>query len=114
QDKRVARPPRKYPAARPRALAARRMPGLTGGGTDGNEQLTSMVAVVLLVLLAVIGVTIVRIVQLISVHLFVGLLLLGPVAVRLASTGYRFVRYYTWRPEYRTKGPPALIMRLIA
>ncbi|MGO9790275.1 MAG: hypothetical protein ACLP8S_12505, partial [Solirubrobacteraceae bacterium] len=68
---------------------------LFGGGTDGNEQLTSITGAILIVLLAVIGVTILRVGQLISVHLFVGLLLLGPVTLKLGSTGYRFVRYYT-------------------
>ncbi len=61
-----------------------------------------------------IGVTILRIRQLISVHLFVGLLLLGPVLLKMASTGYRFVRYYTRDPIYRHEGPPELPMRLIA
>jgi hypothetical protein len=91
-----------------------RVATLTGGGTDGNEQLTAAAGVVLLVLLAVIGVTIPFIGQMISVHLFVGLLLLGPVLVKMASTGYRFARYYTHDPAYRQKGPPELIMRLIA
>jgi hypothetical protein len=35
------------------------------------------------------GITIVRIGQLIWLHLFLGLLLLGPVGAKLASTGYR-------------------------
>jgi hypothetical protein len=87
---------------------------LTGGGTDGNEQLTAMVSVLLLVLLAVIGVTILRKSQLISVHLFVGLLLIGPVALKMASTGYRFIRYYSGAPAYRRKGPPLLALRVIA
>jgi hypothetical protein len=87
---------------------------LTGGGTDGNEQLTAMVGVLLLVLLAVIGVTILRKSQLIWVHLFVGLLLMGPVALKMASTRYRFVRYYTGARAYRRKGPPLLPLRLIA
>jgi hypothetical protein len=84
------------------------------GGTEGNERLTTITGVVLVVLLAVLGVTILRIHQLIGVHLFVGLLLLGPVALKLASTGYRFVRYYTRDPVYREKGPPATILRLLA
>lgn len=83
-------------------------------GTDGNERLTTVTGVILLVLLAVIGVTILRIGQLISVHLFVGLLLVGPVALKLASTGYRFVRYYGGNPAYRRKGPPELALRMIA
>ncbi len=85
-----------------------------GGGTDGNEQLTAVVGVVLIVLLAVLGVTILRVQQLISLHLFVGLLLLGPVALKMASTGYRFMRYYTRNPAYRHKGPPEAILRTIA
>jgi hypothetical protein len=87
---------------------------LTGGGPDGNEELTAVTGVLLIALLAVIGVTILRIGQLISVHLFVGLLLIGPVAVKMGSTGYRFVRYYTHDPAYRRKGPPELVLRLIA
>ncbi len=85
-----------------------------GGGTDGNEQLTATMGVVLVVLLAVLGITILRIQQLISVHLFVGLLLLGPVAVKMASAGYRFFRYYTRNVAYRRKGPPEWLMRVIA
>jgi hypothetical protein len=89
------------------------MKSLFAGGTDGNEQLTATVGLMLIILLAVLGVTIVRIGQLISVHLFVGLLLLGPVALKMASTGYRFARYYTRNPIYRSKGPPAPILRVI-
>jgi hypothetical protein len=84
------------------------------GGTDGNERLTTLTGAILVVLLAIIGVTILRIRQLIDLHLFVGLLLLGPVALKLASTGYRFVRYYTRSAAYRDKGPPELPLRLIA
>jgi hypothetical protein len=88
--------------------------GRLRGGPDGNEQLTAMTGVVLLVLLAVLGVTIVRIGQMISVHLFLGLLLVGPVGLKMASTGYRFVRYYTRNPVYRGKGPPDPLLRVIA
>jgi hypothetical protein len=87
---------------------------LTGGGAEGNEQLTAIVGVLLIVLLAVIGVTILRIRQLISIHLFVGLLLIGPVVLKMASTGYRFMRYYTHNRVYREKGPPQPLLRLIA
>jgi hypothetical protein len=87
---------------------------LTGGGTDGNERLTAAAGVLLLVLLAVLGVTIVRIGQLLWLHLFLGMLLIGPVLLKLASTGYRFARYYTANPPYRRKGPPTTPMRLLA
>jgi hypothetical protein len=84
------------------------------GGTDGNERLTTLTGAILIVLLLVIGVTVLRIRQLIDLHLFVGLLLLGPVLLKLASTGYRFARYYTRNAAYRAKGPPELPMRVIA
>jgi hypothetical protein len=87
---------------------------LTGGGTHGNERLTAATGVILLALLAVIGLTLLALRPLLSVHLFVGMLLLGPVALKMGSTGYRFVRYYTGNPAYRRVGPPVLALRLIA
>jgi hypothetical protein len=87
---------------------------LTAGGTDGNERLTVVTGVVLIVLTAAIGVTIVWIGQLMWLHLFLGLALIGPVALKLASTGYRFVRYYTHDPAYRRKGPPIPALRVLA
>ena len=87
---------------------------LTAGGTDGNERLTALTGVVLFVLLGVLGVTILWIGPLLSVHMFLGMLLIGPVALKLASTGYRFVRYYTSEPRYLCKGPPPIVLRLMA
>lgn len=84
---------------------------LLGGGIDGNEQLTAMTGSILIVLLAVLGLTIVRIGQLLWLHLFLGLLLLGPVLLKMASTGYRFLRYYTRAAVYRAKGPPMPVLR---
>ncbi len=98
-------------AARP---AKGRLARLIGGGTDGNERLTAITAVVLLVLLAVEGVTIVILRPLISVHLFVGLVLIPPIGLKMASTGYRFARYYTGNRPYRRKGPPPALLRAIA
>ena len=86
---------------------------LLGGGVDGNEWLTRATGVVLIVLLAVLGITIVRIGQLTWLHLFLGLVLVGPVALKLASTGYRFVRYYTHSPRYVDRRPPAWALRAI-
>lgn len=84
------------------------------GGTDGNEELTAITAVVLLALLAALGVTIIRIGSLLAEHLFIGMLLIGPVVLKMSSTGYRFVRYYTHEPRYVRKGPPELALRMIA
>jgi hypothetical protein len=86
---------------------------LTGGGTDGNEQLTTVTGAILIVLLAVIGFTIPQLRQFVSVHLFVGMLWIGPVVLKVASTGYRFIRYYTGDVEYRRKGPPELVLRVL-
>ena len=87
---------------------------LSGGGPEGNEQLTTVTGAILIVLLAVIGFTIPQLHQYIWLHLFVGLLLIGPVLLKMASTGYRFVRYYTHNAAYRRKGPPEIVLRLIA
>ena len=105
--------------SRPASLVRARNRGriganVTGGGTEGNEELTTITGTILLVLLAALGVTIVRIGQFLWLHLFIGLLLIGPVALKLASTGYRFARYYTGDRAYRRKGPPELALRLIA
>lgn len=86
---------------------------LIGGGTDGNEQLTATLGALLLVLFAALGITIVLIGQLMWWHLFIGVVVVGPVMVKLASTGYRFARYYTWDQAYRRKGPPHPILRLM-
>ena len=84
------------------------------GGADGNELLTSFTGALLLVLLAVIGLTIIALGRLLWVHLFVGLVLVGPLALKMASTGYRFARYYSGNAEYRVKGPPPTPLRLMA
>lgn len=83
-------------------------------GVRANERLTGMAGAALFILLAIEGVTIVQVHQLFSVHVFVGVMLLGPLSVKLGSTGYRFVRYYTHAAAYRQKGPPVLLLRLLA
>ena len=84
------------------------------GGTDGNEALTVTTAVVLTGLLIAEGVTIVRMRGLVGAHMFIGLVLIPPVLLKLASTGYRFVRYYTGSRAYRAKGPPHALLRVLA
>jgi len=68
----------------------------------------------LLVLLAAQGLTILSIHRLITAHIVLGLLLLGPLAVKLASTGYRFLRYYSRDPDYARAGPPQIVLRVLA
>jgi hypothetical protein len=83
------------------------------GGAEGNERLTVLTGTVLLVLLAAEGFTILRIGRLLTLHFFLGMLLLGPVALKAGSVTYRFFRYYTGSAPYRRKGPPAPLMRLL-
>jgi hypothetical protein len=83
------------------------------GGAEGNERLTAMTGAVLLILLAVECYTVLRIGRLLTLHVFLGMLLLGPLALKAGSVLYRFVRYYTGSAPYRRKGPPALPLRLI-
>jgi hypothetical protein len=83
------------------------------GGAAGNARLTALAGALLLVLLALEGATIPFLGSLLSVHIFVGLLLLGPVGLKLATTGYRFARYYGGAREYVALGPPELLMRIL-
>jgi hypothetical protein len=83
------------------------------GGSEANEQLTAVVATILLVLLAAEGATILRIRSLLGVHAFVGMLLLPVVAVKLASTSWRMLRYYLHAEEYVRRGPPHVVLRVL-
>ena len=85
----------------------------TTGGADGNQRLTAATGAVLLVLFAAEGVTILAVRQLLTLHFFLGMLLIGPVLLKASATMYRFIRYYTGAPDYRRKGPPALPLRLL-
>jgi hypothetical protein len=83
------------------------------GGAEGNERLAGLVGSVLLILFAVEGFTILSIHKLLTLHFFLGMLLIGPVALKACSVLYRFVRYYTGAEEYRRKGPPAPLLRVL-
>ncbi|MGH7722181.1 MAG: molybdopterin-dependent oxidoreductase [Candidatus Dormibacteria bacterium] len=98
-------------------------------GVAGNTRLTSLAGVVLLALVTL---------QVISalffalltynvtlpvgplydvvrpVHFFVGFMLMPLIAIKLASTGYRFSRYYTGKQAYHDAGPPLPLARIIA
>jgi len=100
------------PKRKPTARSPRHGPARSGGA-EGNERLTAMTGAVLLILLAVECYTILRIGRLLTLHVFLGMLLLGPVTLKAGSVLYRFARYYTGNEPYRRKGPPALLLRLI-
>ena len=97
----------------PGAYARDGHPDQRHGGAEGNERLTAITGAVLLVLLAAEGITILRLGQLLTMHFFIGMLLIGPVALKAGSVTYRFYRYYTGNGPYRRKGPPAPLLRLL-
>jgi arginine exporter protein ArgO len=83
------------------------------GGSAGNEQLTAVVAAVLILLLAIEGATLLQLSSLLTVHAFVGMLLIPVVGLKLASTGWRMLRYYRGGEEYVRRGPPHVALRVL-
>jgi hypothetical protein len=95
-------------------VRARRLHGTRAVATpEGNSRITALTAGVLLVLLAVEGATLVSLQTFISWHIVVGMLLVPIVLLKMASTGYRMVRYYARSEEYVRAGPPPLPLRLL-
>jgi hypothetical protein len=72
-----------------------------------------MTGAVLLIMLAAEGFTILRIGRLLTLHVFLGMLLLGPVTLKAASVICRFARHYTGTSPYRRRGPPAPLLRVL-
>lgn len=87
---------------------------LLAGGTEGNGLLTAATGALLFVLLAALAVTVIAIHPLIDAHLFIGMLLLGPLVLKLGSVGYRFARYRAGDAAYRQKGMPDAVLRALA
>jgi hypothetical protein len=86
---------------------------LMSGGSAGNKHLTTVIAAVLLVLLAIEGATLLNLRPLLTVHAFVGILLIPVVGLKLASTGWRMLRYYLGSEEYVRLGPPPIMLRTV-
>jgi hypothetical protein len=82
-------------------------------GVEGNTRLTAVNGLVLTALLFVEGVTVLSVRGLLTLHVFVGLMLIPPVLLKIASTTYRFSQYYLGRPHYVRRGPPAIVLRLL-
>ena len=82
-------------------------------GVERNARVTGLTAAILIVLLAAEGFTLLSVHRLLRPHVFIGMLIVPPVLLKMASTGWRFVRYYQGSPAYRAKGPPPLLLRLL-
>ena len=85
----------------------------TTQNTDGNARITGSIGAAIFVLLFVEGLTVLRVKELISWHVFFGVFLIPFVAAKIASTTYRFARYYSGRREYAEKGPPPIVLRVL-
>lgn len=82
---------------------------------EGNARLTAAVGVLLLAPVVVeVATVLLGVHTFMSWHVFVGLALVPVVVLKLATTGWRFVRYYTRSGAYVEHGPPQLAMRLLA
>ena len=86
--------------------------GESRSGIVGNERLTALAGAVLLVLILVEFVSAANL-HALPIHVFVGVLLAGPLVVKLGSTGYRFLHYYTRSLAYAHNGPPRLPLRVL-
>jgi hypothetical protein len=97
----------------PSALWRKRgsMPEQGAEGADGNARLTAAVGLLLLVVLFVEGITVLQVRSLITLHIFVGVALIPPTALKVATTSYRFARYYSHSPSYVRHGPPPPLLR---
>jgi hypothetical protein len=85
------------------------------GGPDGNRRLTAVLGALLLVgTTAELGTLMLGLQRTLSLHIAIGVALIPVVALKLASTGWRMLRYYTHAATYRREGPPRPFLRAIA
>lgn len=82
-------------------------------GAEGNARLTALTGLVLTAMLLIEGVTILDVRGMLSLHLFLGLMLIPPVLLKTATTMYRFGSYYRHRDAYVHRGPPHWVLRAI-
>ena len=83
-------------------------------GPRGNVRLTAATGLVLVGVLAVEALTTLSLHRYLPLHIFLGFVVLPAVSLKLASTGWRFARYYAGSNPYRLAGPPRLGFRLFA
>ena len=90
---------------------ARRFPG----GPRGNRHLTAALgALLLLGILAELATLVLGLQRTMPWHIALGVALVPVVGLKLGSTGWRMLRYYTRAPAYRAEGPPRPFLRGIA
>jgi hypothetical protein len=82
-------------------------------GVGGNSRLTGMAGAVISVLLAVEGFTIRGVGEHLTLHVFIGMMLIPLIVLKTASTGYRIVQYYRGNGAYVRRGAPPLLLRVL-
>jgi hypothetical protein len=83
------------------------------GGPAGNARLTAWTGAILFVLFVAEVVTLLDVHGLISWHVALGVLLVPPALLKTATTGWRFLRYYTRGRPYVEAGPPIMPLRVL-
>ena len=92
------------PAARPKPPSR----------VEANARLTGAAGIVILILLIAELVTVaLGAVSVLSLHVAIGLILMPPVLVKLASTTWRMVNYYLGAAAYQHRGPPPTLARVL-
>ena len=87
--------------------------GARSGGAEGNSRLTGALGAALFIIVGLEGITLLRVRDLISVHVFIGMLIVPLAVLKLGTTGYRFLRYYRGSRPYVERGAPPTPLRLI-
>ena len=83
-------------------------------GAEANARLTAATGLILLVLLVAEIVTVLlRPRAVLTLHVVIGLVLVPLVVLKLVSTIWRMASYYRGAREYRSKGPPSPVLRVL-
>jgi len=81
---------------------------------EANARLTGTAGIVILTLLIAELVTVaLGAASALSLHVAIGLMLVPPVLVKLASTTWRMVNYYRGAAAYKRRGPPPTLARVL-
>jgi hypothetical protein len=96
----------------------RRLPGRSGqmarqASSSGNARLTAITGAVLLILFSAEVITTLLMGSLFGLHFFLGMVLIGPVCLKIGSTVWRFARYYTGSEPYVHRGRPPTLQRVL-
>lgn len=81
--------------------------------TRANTTLTALTGLLLFALLAIEGVTVPFVGRLFTLHVFIGWVLVPPILLKISSTSYRFIMYYSGNERYVKAGPPKPLLRIL-